>query len=160
MLQILVSLWCSTLHTASIALLSVLGEGSLTCGSLWGFYILFTLLKVLFFCSSSLLLLRVKGRGCHTLLKPDEKNCNKWKGAIQIKFDWWPHGSWGPQWLIVVESCQGAVLTPILYVKLKHPGSLSSGDSPLSSEQRKHVVAGFGYTCRPNYCYQILGPNI
>ena len=34
---------------ASIALLSVLGEGSLTCGSLWGFYVLHPLLKGLFF---------------------------------------------------------------------------------------------------------------
>ena len=36
------SFWCSPLHLTSIALLSVLGEGSLTCGSLWGFYFLFT----------------------------------------------------------------------------------------------------------------------
>ena len=38
------------------------------------------------FSSFSLLLLRVKGRGCHTLLKPYETNCDIW--AIQIKFDW------------------------------------------------------------------------
>ena len=47
----------------------------------------FTLLKG-FFCSFSLLLLRVKGRGCHTLLKPYETNCGLWIWAIQIKFDW------------------------------------------------------------------------
>ena len=41
-----------------------------------------------FFCSFSLLLLRVKGRGCHTLLKPHETNCGLWIWAIQIKFDW------------------------------------------------------------------------
>ena len=32
--------------------------------------------------------LRVKGRGCHTLLKPYETNCGLWLWAIQIKFDW------------------------------------------------------------------------
>ena len=37
--------------------------------------------------SFSLLLLRVKGRGCHTLLKPYETNCGLWIWAIQIKFD-------------------------------------------------------------------------
>ena len=41
-----------------------------------------------FFCCFSLLLLRVKGRGCHTLLKPYETNCGLWIWAIQIKFDW------------------------------------------------------------------------
>ena len=41
-----------------------------------------------FFSSFSLLLLRVKGRGCHTLLKPYETNCGLWIWAIQIKFDW------------------------------------------------------------------------
>ena len=41
-----------------------------------------------FFRSFSLLLLRVKGRGCHTLLKPYETNCGLWIWAIQIKFDW------------------------------------------------------------------------
>ena len=40
------------------------------------------------FSSFSLLLLRVKGRGCHTLLKPYETNCDLWIWAIQIKFDW------------------------------------------------------------------------
>ena len=40
------------------------------------------------FSSFSLLLLRVKGRGCHTLLKPYETNCGLWILAIQIKFDW------------------------------------------------------------------------
>ena len=40
------------------------------------------------FSSFSLLLLRVKGRGCHTLLKPYETNCGLWIWAIQIKFDW------------------------------------------------------------------------
>ena len=40
-----------------------------------------------FFSSFSLLLLRVKGRGCHTLLKPYETNCDLWIWAIQIKFD-------------------------------------------------------------------------
>ena len=44
--------------------------------------------KRVFFCSFSLLLLRVKGRGCHTLLKPYETNCGLWIWAIQIKFDW------------------------------------------------------------------------
>ena len=44
--------------------------------------------KRFFFCSFSLLLLRVKGRGCHTLLKPYETNCGLWIWAIQIKFDW------------------------------------------------------------------------
>ena len=37
----------------------------------------------------SLLLFRVKGRGCHTLLKPYETwNCDLSIWAIQIKFDW------------------------------------------------------------------------
>ena len=44
--------------------------------------------KRFFFSSFSLLLLRVKGRGCHTLLKPYETNCGLWIWAIQIKFDW------------------------------------------------------------------------
>ena len=39
----------------------------------------------------------------------------------------------------------------------------SSGGSPLSPEQRKHVVARFGYTCRPNYSIQVncicIAPN-
>ena len=51
------------------------------------FLLSFYLLKG-FFCSFSLLLLRVKDRGCHTLLKPDETNCGLWIWAIQIKFDW------------------------------------------------------------------------
>ena len=52
------------------------------------FLLSFYLLKG-FFSSFSLLLLRVKGRGCHTLLKPYETNCGLWIWAIQIKFDWW-----------------------------------------------------------------------
>ena len=51
------------------------------------FLLSFYLLKG-FFSSFSLLLLRVKGRGCHTLLKPYETNCGLWIWAIQIKFDW------------------------------------------------------------------------
>ena len=35
--------WCSPLHVASIAHLSVLGEGSLTCVSRWGFHVVFPL---------------------------------------------------------------------------------------------------------------------
>ena len=50
------------------------------------FLLSFYLLKG-FFSSFSLLLLRVKGRGCHTLLKPYETNCGLWIWAIQIKFD-------------------------------------------------------------------------
>ena len=42
-------------------------------------------------CSFSLLLLRAKGRGCHTLLKPYETNCDLWIWAIQIRFDWLIH---------------------------------------------------------------------
>ena len=33
-------------------------------------------------------LLRVKDRGCHTLLKPYETNCDLWIWAIQTKLDW------------------------------------------------------------------------
>ena len=51
------------------------------------FLLSFYLLKG-FFSSFSLLLLRVKGRGCQTLLKPYETNCGLWIWAIQIKFDW------------------------------------------------------------------------
>ena len=51
------------------------------------FLLSFYLLKG-FFSSLSFLLLRVKGRGCHTLLKPYETNCGLWIWAIQIKFDW------------------------------------------------------------------------
>ena len=51
------------------------------------FLLSFYLLKG-FFSSFSLLLLRVKGRGCHTLLKPYETNCGLWIWAIQIKLDW------------------------------------------------------------------------
>ena len=57
------------------------------------FLLSFYLLKG-FFSSFSLLLLRVKGRGCHTLLKPNETNCDWWILAIQIKCDWlidWLH---------------------------------------------------------------------
>ena len=39
-----------------------------------------------FFSSFSLLL--CLGRGCHTLLKPYETNCDLWIWAIQIKLDW------------------------------------------------------------------------
>ena len=53
--------------------------------ALWGFYVLFTLLKG-FFSTFTLLLLRVKDRGCHTLLKPYETNCDLWIWAIQIQF--------------------------------------------------------------------------
>ena len=63
------------------------GRGILTCGSLWGFYVLLMLLKC-FFSSFSLLLLRVKGRGCHTMLKPYETHWDLWIWAIQIKFYW------------------------------------------------------------------------
>ena len=52
------------------------------------FLLSFYPVKSLFFCSFPLLLLRVKGRGCHTLLKPYETNCGLWIWAIQIKFDW------------------------------------------------------------------------
>ena len=48
------------------------------------FLLSFYLLKGVF-SSFSLLLLRVKGRGCHTLLKPYETNCGWWIWAIQIK---------------------------------------------------------------------------
>ena len=51
------------------------------------FLLSFYLLKG-FFSSFSLLWLRVKGRGCHTLLKPYETNCDLWIWAIQIQFDW------------------------------------------------------------------------
>ena len=51
------------------------------------FLLSFYLLKG-FFSSLSWLLLRVKGRGCHTLLKPYETNCGLWIWAIQIEFDW------------------------------------------------------------------------
>ena len=51
------------------------------------FLLSFYLLKG-FFSSFSFLLLRVKGRGCHTLLKPYETSCDLWIWAIQIKFDW------------------------------------------------------------------------
>ena len=70
--------WCQ--HISSPCLLQV---------ELWNtWYLLsFYLLKG-FFSSFSLLLLRVKGRGCHTLLKPYETNCGLWIWAIQIKFDW------------------------------------------------------------------------
>ena len=51
------------------------------------FLLSFYLLKG-FFSSFSLLLLRVKDRGCHTLLKPYETNCDLWIWAIQIQFDW------------------------------------------------------------------------
>ena len=51
------------------------------------FLLSFYLLKG-FFSSFSWLLLRVKGRGCHTLLKPYETNCGLWIWAILIKFDW------------------------------------------------------------------------
>ena len=51
------------------------------------FLLSFYLLKG-FFSSFSWLLLRVKGRGCHTLLKPYETSCGLWIWAIQIKFDW------------------------------------------------------------------------
>ena len=57
------------------------------------FLLSFYPVKRFFFSSFSLLLLRVKGRGCHTLLKPYETNCDLWIWAIQIKFDWlidWP----------------------------------------------------------------------
>ena len=39
--------------------------------------------------------------------------------------------------------------------KMKDIGRLRCGSSPLSSEQRRHVVAGVGSKCRP----QIVGPN-
>ena len=78
------SWWCSPLLLTSTALLSVLGEGSLTCGSLWGFYVIFTLFKVFLVIFLTL----VEGRWYHTLLKPCETNCDLWIWAIQIKFDW------------------------------------------------------------------------
>ena len=50
----------------------------------------------LFFSCFSLLLLRVMGRGCHTLLKPYETICNLWIWAIQIQFDWLIVTVWKP----------------------------------------------------------------
>ena len=107
MLQIPLSFWCSPLHLISITLLSVLGEGSLTCGSL---RILRSFYPVKsFFSSFSLLLLRVKGRRCHTLLKPCETNCDLWIRAIPIQFDWLKklqvkNYKQIPSWIIVVIS--------------------------------------------------------
>ena len=75
------SFWCSPLHVASIALLSVLGEGP-SHVALW-----------VFVSSFSLLLLKVKGRGCHTLLKPYETNCDSWIGFYTNKI-------WLIDWLI------------------------------------------------------------
>ena len=46
--------------------------------SLWGFYVF---VKVFPYSSWG-------GRGCHTLLKPYETDCDLWIWAIQIKFDW------------------------------------------------------------------------
>ena len=74
------------LHVASIALLSVLGEGSSHVAL--SEVSMFSSTVSSFFSSFSLLLLRVKGRGCHTLLKPYETNCELWIWALQIKFDW------------------------------------------------------------------------
>ena len=47
----------------------------------------------------------------------------------------WPHGSWGPEWPIVVETCVAGQF-PHLCVTLKQPGRLSSEGSGLSPEQR------------------------
>ena len=63
------------------------------------FLLSFYLLKG-FFSSFSLLLLRVKGRGCHILLKPYETNCGLWIWAIQIKFDWLIDWKWTSSWPI------------------------------------------------------------
>ena len=52
------------------------------------FLLSFYPVKRLFFFLFSLLLLRVKGRGYHTLFKPYETNCDLWIWTIQIKFDW------------------------------------------------------------------------
>lgn len=48
-LYIVISLFCSV-HSTSLACLSVLGEGSLLHGSSWGFFKFFTLLKAFCFC--------------------------------------------------------------------------------------------------------------
>ena len=78
------------------------------------FLLSFYLLKG-FFSSFSLLLLRVKGRGCHTLLKPYETNCGLWIWAIQIKFDWWlkKQYNWNRSWevLPVWHDCDDCGLT-------------------------------------------------
>ena len=68
------------------------------------FLLSFYLLKG-FFSSFSLLLLRVKGRGCHTLLKPYETNCGLWIWAIQIKFDWLIDWCWLGYLLVLCCMC-------------------------------------------------------
>ena len=84
--------------------------------------------KRFFFSSFSLLLLRVKGRGCHTLLKPYETNCGLWIWAIQIKFDWlidiqlqynrcdhslWSCGQWPAAFWVLVNHIVKTDSTPI-----------------------------------------------
>ena len=77
-----------------------------------------------FFCSFYFLLLRVKGRGCHTLLKPYETNCDLWIWAIQIKFDWFI------DWSLWAPSSPGHRLSPIHASALKLRRSLGSDVYP------------------------------
>ena len=75
------------------------------------FLLSFYLLKGFFF-SFSLLLLRVKGRGCHTLFKPYETNCGLWIWAIQIKFDW------------LIDFCGGRLVSPLGFAVFIIPQTL------------------------------------
>ena len=77
------------------------------------FLLSFYLLKG-FFSSFSLLLWRVKGRGCHTLLKPYDTNCGLWIWAIQIKFDWLI--DWLIDWLLneFTRTCDSCCYTDLV----------------------------------------------
>ena len=71
---------CSV-HVTSIARLSVLGEGSLLCGSSWGFFHLLSLLKGFFWGKFFLPRtdgLRTEGAAHCTDQKPREADCNFW----------------------------------------------------------------------------------
>ena len=103
------------------------------------FLLSFYLLKG-FFSSSSLLLLRVKGRGCHTLLKPYETNCCLWIWAIQIKFDWLIDNPTSCLWPLLylllsptISNWQPYHINRLCTCPLQHSFPLSRLSSPLCS---------------------------
>ena len=125
MLQTPLSCWCSSLHLTSIALSVHPGRGIPHMWLSLRFLLSFYPVKRFFFSSFSLLLLRVKGRGCHPLLKPYETNCDLWIWAIQIKW-------YSMLYLYAIVNCVGndvKILSSILASRMqKHLGRLINPD--------------------------------
>ena len=80
------------------------------------------------------------------------------RGGTWLILAWWPHGSWGPEWPIVVETCVPGQFSQLCDV-----------EAPWETEfwrlwfvsRTKNMWSGLWLycTCRPNCRSQIPGPN-